>query len=52
MERDERVQILKDLIKINSANGNEIEVANYLKNYSKSMVSKPKLMLLAISVLI
>ncbi len=35
MERDEHVQILKDLIKINSANGNEIEVANYLKKLFK-----------------
>lgn len=30
MERTERIQILTDLIKINSVNGNEIEVANYL----------------------
>lgn len=30
MERAERIQILTDLIKINSVNGNEIEVANYL----------------------
>lgn len=32
MERNEKVQILEDLIKINSVNGNEIEVANYLKD--------------------
>lgn len=32
MEQNEKVQILKDLIKINSVNGNEIEVANYLKD--------------------
>ena len=31
MEKEEQIQILKDLIKINSVNGNEIEVATYLK---------------------
>ncbi|WP_295729111.1 ArgE/DapE family deacylase [uncultured Limosilactobacillus sp.] len=31
MEKDEQIQVLEDLIKINSVNGNEIEVANYLK---------------------
>lgn len=31
MNKDEKVAVLKDLIKINSVNGNEIEVANYLK---------------------
>lgn len=35
MERNERVQVLKDLIQINSANGNEIEVANYLQKLFK-----------------
>lgn len=32
MEQNEKVQILEDLIKINSVNGNEIEVANYLED--------------------
>ena len=32
MENAERVQVLKDLIKINSVNGNEIEVAQYLQD--------------------
>lgn len=31
MEKEEQIQVLKDLIKINSVNGNEIEVATYLK---------------------
>lgn len=35
MERAERIQILTDLIKINSVNGNEIEVANYLHDLFK-----------------
>ena len=31
MKESEQVQILQDLIRIHSANGNEIEVATYLK---------------------
>ena len=31
MDKDERVQVLRDLIQINSVNGNEAEVAAYLK---------------------
>lgn len=32
MEKDEQLQVLEKLIKINSVNGNEIEVADYLKD--------------------
>lgn len=32
MDNEEKIKVLKDLIKINSVNGNEIEVANYLKD--------------------
>lgn len=32
MEKEEQLQVLENLVKINSVNGNEIEVANYLKS--------------------
>ena len=37
MEEKEKIKILQDLIKINSVNGNELEVAEYLhKLFAKS----------------
>lgn len=35
MENKDKIQILKDIININSTNGNEEEVANYLENLLK-----------------
>lgn len=32
MDKEERIQVLKDLVHINSVNGNEAEVADYLNN--------------------
>ena len=31
MDQIERTRVLSDLVKINSVNGNELEVANYLR---------------------
>ena len=31
MDQTERTRVLSDLVKINSVNGNELEVANYLR---------------------
>ena len=36
MEKEEKVKILQDLIKIKSINGNEEEVAVYLQNLLKN----------------
>ncbi len=36
MEKEEKVKILQDLIKIKSINGNEEEVAIYLQNLLKN----------------
>ena len=36
MEKEEKVKILQDLIKIKSINGNEEEVATYLQNLLKN----------------
>ncbi|WP_260524459.1 hypothetical protein [Bombilactobacillus folatiphilus] len=39
MERQKQVQILRDLIAINSVGGNELEVAQYLQMSAKKILS-------------